>query len=153
MHGTLEGCRVRDQAVSFLSYAGGSLVCVWLCDGTHVRTCPIQDCGFTLRFSCLSRRYTAAVFTEPSRSHNVNMSASGSARRSTNPGSSALALQQARFRPWEQQDLLHRLHTFKPRTWFGKPAHINALVCARHGWINHGADKLSCEVKACQKLR
>lgn len=102
-------------------------------------------------------RYIAALFKRYlkvrarcsllGRTHSINMSASGSARRSTNPASSVLALQQARFRPWEQQDLLHRLHTFKPRTWFGKPAHINALVCARHGWINHGPDKLSCEVQ------
>ena len=63
---------------------------------------------------------------------------------------SALALspdqQSARYRPWEQKDLLSRLRTFKPRTWFGKPLQVNAVSCARHGWINSGPDTLKCEV-------
>ncbi len=52
----------------------------------------------------------------------------------------------ARYRPWEQKDLLNRLKTFKPRNWFGKPFQVNAVSCARHGWINTGPDNLKCEV-------
>lgn len=59
----------------------------------------------------------------------------------------ALSHQQSpRYRPWEQKDLLSRLQTFKPRSWFGKPAQISAVTCARHGWINSGPDNLECEV-------
>lgn len=64
-------------------------------------------------------------------------------------GASVLALspdqQPARYRPWEQKDLLNRLKTFRPRSWFGRPLHVNAISCARHGWINSGPDTLKCE--------
>lgn len=65
-------------------------------------------------------------------------------------GASVLALspdqQPARYRPWEQKDLLNRLKTFRPRSWFGRPLQVNAISCARHGWINSGPDTLKCEV-------
>lgn len=76
----------------------------------------------------------------------MQLDAPGSAQRVTRRPSGAIATRQARFRPWEQQDLLLRLHTFKSRTWFGKPSQINALACAIHGWTNTGPDRLACEV-------
>ncbi|DBA96619.1 TPA: hypothetical protein ACH3X1_015480 [Trebouxia sp. C0004] len=64
-------------------------------------------------------------------------------------GASVLALSPdqhpARYRPWEQKDLLNRLKTFRPRSWFGRPLQVNATSCARHGWINSGPDTLKCE--------
>ncbi|CAM9435916.1 unnamed protein product, partial [Phaeothamnion confervicola] len=39
-------------------------------------------------------------------------------------------------RPWMYDDFLERLATFKPGTWFAKPAAISALQAARYGWIN-----------------
>lgn len=55
----------------------------------------------------------------------------------------------SRYRPWEQKDLLIRLQTFRPRSWFGKPTQISAVTCARYGWINSGPDNLKCEVSSC----
>ncbi|KAL0032405.1 hypothetical protein WJX79_009776 [Trebouxia sp. C0005] len=64
-------------------------------------------------------------------------------------GAAVLALspdqEPARYRPWEQKDLLNRLKTFKPRSWFGRPLQVNAVSCARHGWINSAPDTLKCE--------
>ena len=88
-----------------------------------------------------------ALQSQPLCCNEMDTNAPGSARRPPGPRSLVTASEQARFRPWEQQDLLHRLHTFKTRTWFGKPSQINALICARHGWINSGPDKLACEVR------
>ena len=91
-----------------------------------------------------------AVYASPATSAQadvkMDLNAPGSARRPASSKSLTSASKRAQFRPWEQQDLLQRLHTFKTRTWFGKPSQINALVCARHGWINTGPDKLACEV-------
>lgn len=48
-------------------------------------------------------------------------------------------------RPWDRGELYARLQTFKSMTWFGKPARVNALECARRGWENSGMDELTCE--------
>lgn len=48
-------------------------------------------------------------------------------------------------RPWDRGDLIRRLATFKAMTWFAKPQVINALNCARRGWINVDIDTIACE--------
>jgi C3HC zinc finger-like len=49
-------------------------------------------------------------------------------------------------RPWERSDLVRRLRSFRPATWFCKPAPAGPIECARRGWVNAGQDLLSCEV-------
>lgn len=49
-------------------------------------------------------------------------------------------------RPWERADLWRRLRSFRPATWFCKPAAAGPVECARRGWVNAGQDLLSCEV-------
>lgn len=49
-------------------------------------------------------------------------------------------------RPWDRNDLLHRLQSFRSSTWFAKPEGITPSQCARHGWLNTGLDTLGCEV-------
>ncbi|RUS79489.1 hypothetical protein EGW08_012757 [Elysia chlorotica] len=39
---------------------------------------------------------------------------------------------------------LKRLDTFSALTWFGKPAELSPLICARYGWENIEADMLQC---------
>ncbi|KAG2432442.1 hypothetical protein HXX76_008788 [Chlamydomonas incerta] len=64
----------------------------------------------------------------------------------TSPGGGgAAARTPKRFRPWEQADLHKRLETYKPLTWFGKPASVGAVPCALKGWVNDGSDSLTCE--------
>lgn len=48
-------------------------------------------------------------------------------------------------RPWDRGDLMRRLATFKAMTWFAKREVINALNCARRGWINVDIDTIACE--------
>ncbi|KAL0535609.1 hypothetical protein IC582_029948 [Cucumis melo] len=48
-------------------------------------------------------------------------------------------------RPWDRGDLLKRLATFKSMTWFGKPKVVNAINCARRGWVNVDTDTIACE--------
>jgi hypothetical protein len=60
-------------------------------------------------------------------------------------GGSALGSSQPSCRPWERGDLLQRLSTYKPNTWFGKPKAANSLACARRGWVNLDVDKIECE--------
>jgi hypothetical protein len=50
-------------------------------------------------------------------------------------------------RPWERGDLVRRLRSFRPATWFCKPAPAGPIECARRGWVNAGQDLLSCEVR------
>eukprot|EP01138_Halocafeteria_seosinensis_P010878 gb/GECG01011111.1/.p1 GENE.gb/GECG01011111.1/~~gb/GECG01011111.1/.p1 ORF type:complete len:753 (+),score=82.30 gb/GECG01011111.1/:1-2259(+) len=49
-----------------------------------------------------------------------------------------------RCRPLNRSDFMARLKTFSSRTWFGKPDSVNAIRCARYGWINIGVDELYC---------
>jgi hypothetical protein len=49
-------------------------------------------------------------------------------------------------RAWDRGDLLRRLHSFRPTTWFLKPPGADPVTCARHGWVNAGTDLLACEV-------
>lgn len=49
-------------------------------------------------------------------------------------------------RVWDRGDLLRRLQTFRPRTWFGKPAPVSPTECARRGWQNTASDEITCEV-------
>ncbi|EFJ24310.1 hypothetical protein SELMODRAFT_414895 [Selaginella moellendorffii] len=49
-------------------------------------------------------------------------------------------------RPWDREDLLRRLGTFKSVSWFGKPSAAGPVACARRGWINVDMDLLCCEV-------
>lgn len=39
---------------------------------------------------------------------------------------------------------LHRASACRPGHWFAKPSEASAVVCASHGWLNIGADKLQC---------
>ncbi|KAJ0890078.1 putative Zinc finger, C3HC [Helianthus annuus] len=48
-------------------------------------------------------------------------------------------------RPWDREDLLKRLATFKSMTWFAKPEVVSAVNCARRGWINVDTDTIACE--------
>lgn len=48
------------------------------------------------------------------------------------------------MRPWNYQDFLLRVRTFKPSSWFAKPRIISALQCARCGWTNTAPDVISC---------
>ncbi|PPR99235.1 hypothetical protein GOBAR_AA21426 [Gossypium barbadense] len=48
-------------------------------------------------------------------------------------------------RPWDRGDLLRRLSTFKSMTWFAKPKVVNAVNCARRGWVNVDMDIIACE--------
>jgi len=52
-------------------------------------------------------------------------------------------------RPWDRGDLLRRLQTFRPATWFCKPACAGPVECARRGWANTDLDMLTCEVRRC----
>ena len=56
-------------------------------------------------------------------------------------------------RPWERSDLVRRLRSFRPATWFCKPAPAGPTECARRGWVNAGQDLLSCEVHLNSWLR
>lgn len=64
---------------------------------------------------------------------------------STSAGGSALGSAKLSCRPWEREDLLRRLATFKPSNWFGKPKAAGSLACAQKGWVNVDGDKIACE--------
>lgn len=49
-------------------------------------------------------------------------------------------------RPWDREDLMRRLATFKSMAWFAKPKVMDAVNCARRGWINVDLDIIACEV-------
>ncbi|KAF9144884.1 hypothetical protein BGX30_011104 [Mortierella sp. GBA39] len=49
-----------------------------------------------------------------------------------------------RYLPWSRDQFHERLETFKPSTWFDKPKLVNAVECAKRGWINKGDDRLEC---------
>lgn len=51
----------------------------------------------------------------------------------------------ASFQPWDQHAMHRRLETFRPLTWFAKPAVVGPIACASRGWINQGRDVLCCE--------
>ncbi|KAI3785625.1 hypothetical protein L1987_44749 [Smallanthus sonchifolius] len=55
------------------------------------------------------------------------------------------AVQPPMCRPWDREDLLKRLSTFKSMTWFAKPEVVSAISCARRGWINVDTDTIACE--------
>ncbi|KAF5205386.1 C3hc zinc finger-like protein [Thalictrum thalictroides] len=55
-------------------------------------------------------------------------------------------------RPWDRGDLMKRLATFKPTTWFGKPKVVSAVNCARRGWINVEMDVIACEACGARLL-
>jgi len=46
--------------------------------------------------------------------------------------------------PWSREQFDERLQTFKPSTWFDKPKLVNAVECAKRGWINTSDDRLEC---------
>ncbi|CAH1422344.1 unnamed protein product [Lactuca virosa] len=54
-------------------------------------------------------------------------------------------LQSPMCRPWDRDDLLNRLATFKSMTWFAKPEVVSAINCARRGWVNVDMDIIACE--------
>lgn len=53
-------------------------------------------------------------------------------------------LTKMRYLPWSREQFHERLETFKPSTWFDKPKLVNAVECAKWGWINKGDDRLEC---------
>lgn len=55
--------------------------------------------------------------------------------------------------PWSRADLFRRARTFKSSTWFCKPDAVNAVECARYGWVNVDMDLLQCEVSHTWSLR
>ena len=56
------------------------------------------------------------------------------------------SVQARQCKPWDRGDLLRRLQSFQPATWFCKPACAGPVACARRGWANTGLDQLTCEV-------
>lgn len=42
------------------------------------------------------------------------------------------------------ENFLKRVDTFSASTWFGKPAELSPLICARYGWENVDVDMLQC---------
>ncbi|KAJ9677102.1 hypothetical protein PVL29_022211 [Vitis rotundifolia] len=55
-------------------------------------------------------------------------------------------------RPWDREDLMKRLATFKSMTWFAKPKVISAVNCARRGWVNVEMDIIACEACGARLL-
>ncbi|GAB4845325.1 hypothetical protein Ancab_038733 [Ancistrocladus abbreviatus] len=55
-------------------------------------------------------------------------------------------------RPWDRGDLMRRLATFKSMTWFAKPKVVDAVNCARRGWINVDMDIIACEACGARLL-
>ncbi|KAI3761250.1 hypothetical protein L1987_51662 [Smallanthus sonchifolius] len=55
------------------------------------------------------------------------------------------AMQSPMCRPWDRDDLLKRLATFKSMTWFAKPEVVSAINCAGRGWVNVDMDIIACE--------
>lgn len=55
-------------------------------------------------------------------------------------------------RPWDRGDLMRRLATFKSMTWFAKPKAVDAVNCARRGWINIEMDVIACEMCGARLL-
>lgn len=48
------------------------------------------------------------------------------------------------FRPWNHEDLLQRISTFKVHTWLiGSPL-LSPVKCARNGWVNEDCSTLKC---------
>ncbi|GMH41994.1 hypothetical protein BSKO_09913 [Bryopsis sp. KO-2023] len=47
--------------------------------------------------------------------------------------------------PYSRSEFLARVQTYRPSTWFAKPAELSPLVCARHGWQNSHRDLLRCD--------
>ncbi|KAI7743657.1 hypothetical protein M8C21_031025 [Ambrosia artemisiifolia] len=58
---------------------------------------------------------------------------------------SAGAVESPVCRPWDREDLLKRIATFKSMTWFAKPEVVSAINCARRGWINVDMDIIACD--------
>ena len=48
-------------------------------------------------------------------------------------------------RPGDRGDFLRRLATFRPSSWFAKPAAVSAVACSRRGWCVAEPDVLRCE--------
>ncbi|KAK9684429.1 hypothetical protein RND81_10G209400 [Saponaria officinalis] len=63
-----------------------------------------------------------------------------------NIGESLNAAQPPPCRPWDRVDLMRRLATFKSMRWFAKPKAVDAVSCARRGWVNVDIDIIACEV-------
>lgn len=61
--------------------------------------------------------------------------------------SSPAGTQPVNAQPWSRADLFRRARTFKSSTWFCKPEAVNAVECARYGWVNTDVDLLQCEVR------
>lgn len=60
-------------------------------------------------------------------------------------GGSAFGLSRLSCRPWEREDLLRRLTTFKPSNLSRKPKIASSLACAQKGWMNTDIDSIACE--------
>ncbi|KAF9914790.1 hypothetical protein BX616_007543, partial [Lobosporangium transversale] len=63
---------------------------------------------------------------------------------SKKPVVGSLKSNKQRYLPWSRDQFHERLKTFKPSTWFDKPKAVNAVECAKRGWINQGDDRLEC---------
>ncbi|KAF9415167.1 hypothetical protein BGZ94_000168 [Podila epigama] len=79
--------------------------------------------------------------SESSRPHAIHAGHTGSSTEST-----VAKTFQAKWRymPWSREQFDERLETFKPSTWFDKPKLVNAVECAKRGWINTAEDRLEC---------
>ncbi|TKY54954.1 NIPA protein [Spatholobus suberectus] len=62
------------------------------------------------------------------------------------------ALQGQLCRPWDRDDFMRRLATFKSMSWFAKPKMVSAVNCARRGWINVDIDTIACEACGARLL-
>ena len=60
------------------------------------------------------------------------------------PAKPAVAASHDLCRPWNRPDFLCRVKSFSIRTWFGKPACLSPLECARFGWWNASTDTVKC---------
>ncbi|KAJ7558984.1 hypothetical protein O6H91_04G064300 [Diphasiastrum complanatum] len=60
-------------------------------------------------------------------------------------GASTLHSRRSLCRPWDREDLLMRLSTFKSNSWFKKPMAISPMACARRGWANMEVDVIACD--------
>ncbi|PWA64270.1 C3HC zinc finger-like protein [Artemisia annua] len=98
------------------------------------------------------------LFLPPSTSVN-NAGGLSRGRNNNNNNTNALALAESKSKgravsemrnagtckPWDREELLKRLATFKSMTWFAKPQVVSAIECARRGWVNVDMDIIACE--------
>ncbi|KAG0057839.1 hypothetical protein BGZ83_000026 [Gryganskiella cystojenkinii] len=79
----------------------------------------------------------------------INIESPSSTTSATTPSKSLTSTptfksNKKRYMPWSREQFHERLETFKPSTWFDKPKLVNAIECAKRGWVNTADDRLDC---------